>query len=95
MSTVCGWNVAKLLTIVVGRVTEALSERDSATEGGNDEGAEEANSTAPALELNEDEEELDALRARFATGPKSTLLVELFILFACWSAADFWAAADR
>ena len=75
-------------------MTEALSERDRATEGGNDEGAEEeANSTAPALELNEDEEELDALRARFATGPTSTLLlVELLILFAdaCWSAAaDF------
>lgn len=78
-------------------MAEALSERDRATEGGNDEGAEEANSTAPALELNEDEEELDAFRARLATGAKSTLLlVELLILFACCSAAaDFCAAADR
>lgn len=82
-------------------MAEALSERDRATDGGNDDGAEEeANSTAPALELNEDEDELDALRARFATGPRSTLLlVELFVILfadACWSAAaDFCAAADR
>ena len=88
--------------MVVGLVAEALSERDRATDGGNDDVAEEeeANSTAPALELNEHEDELDALRARFATGPRSTLLlVELFVILfadACWSAAaDFCAAADR